>query len=116
VAIHAARAKAADEVLARIVAAAENSASPAVSAAVEATLAARPGVSERRVPPLGNLSRRELEVLALMAEGLRNAEIASRLFIVEGTVKTHVNHILTKLEVTTRVQAILLFRDAPARP
>ena len=116
VAIHAARAKAADEVLAKIVAAAENSASPAVSAAVEATLAARPGVSERRVPPLGNLSRRELEVLALMAEGLRNAEIASRLFIVEGTVKTHVNHILTKLEVTTRVQAILLFRDAPARP
>ena len=47
-----------------------------------------------------------------MADGLRNVEIASALFIVEGTVKTHVNHILTKLEVSTRVQAILVYRDA----
>ncbi len=116
VAIHAARAKAADEVLARIVAAAEGSALPAVDAAVEAALASRPGVSEGQATPLDGLSPRELEVLALMADGLRNAEIASRLFIVEGTVKTHINHILTKLEVTTRVQAILRFRDAQARP
>ena len=114
VAVHAARARAADEVLARIVASAERSVLPAVDAAVEAALASRPSVSVRRATPLGDLSPRELEVLALMADGLRNGEIATKLFIVEGTVKTHVNHILTKLEVTTRVQAILCFRDTHA--
>jgi DNA-binding CsgD family transcriptional regulator len=51
------------------------------------------------------LTARELEVLALLADGLRNAEIAERLFLAEKTVVHHVSAILRKLEVTSRGQA-----------
>jgi two-component system NarL family response regulator len=51
------------------------------------------------------LSEREQEVLALLAEGLRNREIADRLFITEATVKTHVRHILEKLQFRNRAEA-----------
>ena len=112
VAIHAARARATDDVLAGVLAAADGSSSPEVDAAADAAVAARPGISEMIASPLADLSPRELEVLGLMADGLRNGEIAATLFIVEGTVKTHVNHILTKLAVSTRIQAILVCRDA----
>jgi LuxR family maltose regulon positive regulatory protein len=57
------------------------------------------------------LTEREIEVLGLMARGLRNPEIATRLFLSEKTVKTHINHIFTKLEVTDRVQAVLYFKE-----
>jgi DNA-binding NarL/FixJ family response regulator len=49
--------------------------------------------------PLGVLSEREREVLTLLAEGLRNREIAERLIIREATVKTHVRHVLQKLRL-----------------
>jgi DNA-binding CsgD family transcriptional regulator len=52
-----------------------------------------------------NLTSRELEVLELVAEGLRNGEIANRLFVAEKTVDHHVSAILRKLEVRTRAQA-----------
>jgi len=62
----------------------------------------------RREQPLAEpLSVRELEVLALMAEGLSNREIGERLFIAEGTVKNHVSNVLAKLGVRDRTQAIL---------
>lgn len=51
------------------------------------------------------LTRRELEVLQLVTEGLGNAEIAARLYIVEGTVKNHLHNILEKLHLDNRVQA-----------
>ncbi|WP_414042524.1 response regulator transcription factor [Macrococcus animalis] len=51
------------------------------------------------------LSKRELEVLEEMSKGLTNKEIAERLFVSEKTVKTHVSHIFTKLEVKDRTQA-----------
>ena len=62
----------------------------------------------RREQPLAEpLSARELEVLALVAEGLSNREIGERLFITPGTVKNHVSNVLAKLGVRDRTQAIL---------
>ncbi|KND33601.1 response regulator [Streptomyces acidiscabies] len=58
------------------------------------------------------LTPRERDVLALLAEGETNADIAGRLSMRESTVKAHVSRILTGLEVTNRVQAALVARDA----
>jgi LuxR family transcriptional regulator, maltose regulon positive regulatory protein len=57
---------------------------------------------------IAGLTRRENEVLALMAEGLANRAIAKRLFISEKTTKTHIGHIFDKLGVESRVQAVLV--------
>lgn len=53
-----------------------------------------------------NLSKRELEVLQLMAEGLSNHEIADRLFVSLSTIKTHSRNLFDKLDVSRRTQAI----------
>ena len=53
------------------------------------------------------LSERELEVLRLIAAGLSNDEIAQQLIVGMSTVKTHINHIYSKLGVTSRTQAIV---------
>jgi DNA-binding NarL/FixJ family response regulator len=63
---------------------------------------------EQLVEPL---SERELEILAAIARGASNKEIASQLFIAEGTVKNHVTHILGKLGVRDRTQAALKARE-----
>lgn len=69
---------------------------------IPAEIAAR---MSRRV--VSQLSKREFEVLSLVARGLSNKEIASELHLVEGTVKVHLTNILAKLQVADRTQAIV---------
>jgi DNA-binding NarL/FixJ family response regulator len=68
----------------------------------------RPPPAAGTPPQLAELTARELEVLRLIAHGRSNAEIAAELFLSEATIKTHVNHLLTKLRLRDRVQAVAL--------
>ena len=59
------------------------------------------------------LTGREREILQLLADGMSNADVAARLFISQETVKSHVRHILSKLEADTRTHAVAIaLRDA----
>ena len=91
----------------RVVASGEALLAPSVTRRLIEEFAKRP---ETPNPPaeLGELTDREREVLALMAHGLSNAEIAGRLFVAETTVKTHVGRVLQKLGLRDRVQAVVL--------
>ena len=90
----------------RTVAAGDALLSPTVTKKVIKQFARHP----RPAPPkeLDELSERERDVFRLMAEGMSNGEIGDKLYISETTVKTHVTHILQKLGLRDRVQAVVL--------
>jgi DNA-binding NarL/FixJ family response regulator len=93
----------------RAVAAGDALLAPSVTRRVIEEFVRRPPSSMQTLPPeLSELTARELEVLKLIARGLSNAEIAKELFVSETTVKTHVAHVLMKLDVRDRVQAVVL--------
>ena len=106
----------------RVAAAGEALLAPSVTRRLIAAFTGPRPVEPRRVPGLGELTAREVEVLELLAEGLSNVEIGARLFVGEATVKTHVARILTKLGVRDRVQAVIVAFHAgivpvdPGRP
>ncbi|QIK68374.1 response regulator transcription factor [Nocardioides sp. HDW12B] len=63
--------------------------------------------TDRQAVPTPRLTERELEVLRLVAQGLNNREIAKQLFISENTVKNHVRNILEKLQLHSRMEAVM---------
>lgn len=90
--------------------------SPSVARKIMARLAAQTRVVAPP-PGLGQVTERERQVLALVGEGLNNAEIAERLFITPLTAKTHVSRIMTKLMVRDRAQLVVLaYESGLVRP
>ena len=94
-----------------VVARGESLLSPEVTATVIREFARRPDRPELGAR-LQELTPREREVLALLARGFSNVEIARELFVGEGTVKTHVARVLAKLGVRDRVQAVVYAYEA----
>jgi DNA-binding NarL/FixJ family response regulator len=80
---------------------------PTVTRRLIDTYVERPAPDAERARTLASLTPREDEVLRAMADGLSNAEIADRLYLGEGTVKTHVARVFTKLGVRDRLQAVV---------
>ena len=92
----------------RVVAAGESLLAPAITRRLVEQFVRRPPPGSARPPELETLTERELDVLRLVARGRSNAEIARELFLSEATVKTHLTHILTKLRLRDRVQAVVV--------
>lgn len=94
----------------RIVARGEAVVAPSVTKRLLDRFASKlPSAPDDQTPQrLATLTERELEVLTLMGRGLSNGEIAARLVVSDTTVKTHVGHVLMKLALRDRVQAVVL--------
>ncbi len=92
----------------RVVAEGDSLLAPTITRRLVEEFVRRPRPGSTRPDQLSELTERELEVLKLLARGLSNAEVASTLFVSEATVKTHVAHVLTKLGLRDRVQAVVL--------
>ncbi len=91
----------------RVVAAGDALLSPAVTRRVIAEYCRRPAPRTSDGADLARLTEREKEVLRLLATGRSNAELAAHLYLGEGTIKTHVSNVLTKLGLRDRMQAVV---------
>ena len=97
----------------RVVAGGDALLAPSVTRRLIEEIAPASGGGPRTKPAgLDELTAKEREVLEHLARGLSNAEIAEAMFVSEATVKTHVGHVLTKLGVRDRVQAVVLAYEA----
>jgi DNA-binding NarL/FixJ family response regulator len=92
----------------RVVAAGEALLAPRITRRLISYFAAQPTPSDRYREPVARLTARERELLVAIARGLSNAEISQRLHISVATTKTHVSHLLTKLDVRDRVQLTIV--------
>jgi DNA-binding NarL/FixJ family response regulator len=92
----------------RVVASGESLLAPTVTTRLVREFAQRPQVGRRDLRELERLTDRETEVLTLVAQGLSNADIASRLVVTHATAKTHVSRILTKLGARDRAQLVVI--------
>jgi len=101
----------------RVIAAGEGLLSPAVTRQLIAEFAARTRSPQQPVPALDDLTAREREVVALVAAGLSNDDIARRLYVSHSTVKTHVARSMTKLAARDRAQLVVAaYESGLARP
>jgi DNA-binding NarL/FixJ family response regulator len=91
----------------RVVAAGDALLAPSVTRRIIQQFAQRP-VNSALASRLEELTQREHEVLLMLARGHSNAELAAELFVTEGTIKTHVSSVLSKLGLRDRVQAVIL--------
>ena len=98
----------------RVVADGDALISPSVTRRLLDEFAGRPRADGAPAPALDELTAREREVLDLVAKGRSNPEIAEELVVTPATVKTHVAHILMKLGVRDRVQAVILLYESGA--
>jgi DNA-binding NarL/FixJ family response regulator len=101
----------------RVVADGEALLSPSVTRRLVAEFAARTKEPAGAADALAELTTREREVMALVAEGLTNAEIGARLFMSPATARTHVSRILTKLSARDRTQLVVMaYESGLVRP
>jgi DNA-binding NarL/FixJ family response regulator len=96
----------------KVVAAGDGLLAPSVTRRLIQEFARQPAPLAPPAAPLGTLTQREREVLALVGAGLSNGELAARLYISEATVKTHIKRILMKLGLRDRIQAVVLAYEA----
>jgi DNA-binding NarL/FixJ family response regulator len=96
----------------RVVASGDALLAPSVTRRLIEEFAKRPEPAARASQRLKDLTERELDVLKQVARGHTNAEIAANLHVAETTVKTHVAHVLDKLELRDRVQAVIVAYEA----
>ena len=96
----------------RVVASGDALLAPSVTKRLIEQFAHRPERAARGAKRLEELTSRELDVLKQVARGHTNAEIAVNLHVAETTVKTHVAHVLDKLQLRDRVQAVILAYEA----